>query len=182
MDRPTSSDAVAALNARAAAMGWGVHCDRELHFAQPELNALAEVWRAKAERVGWPSRRDFEARDVKAFLPHVWFAECLQDASGRLRYRNRLFGSELVHTFGEQTGRHLDELLPAPQLERWTTIYETVLSSSQPLRVVSRFDWHEVSWLDGESFLAPLSNSGAPPRMILGAMYMTSKQELRVAG
>src|SRR5580704_3702502 len=48
MDQASASDAVAALNARAIAMGWGMRCYEDLDFVEPELNAFRDVWRARA--------------------------------------------------------------------------------------------------------------------------------------
>jgi hypothetical protein len=173
-----AGDAVAALNAQAIAMGWSVRCYEDLDFFQPELNGLSDVWSGKAHKTRWPGRADFDARTLQRFLPHVCLAERVESDAGGTRYRNRIFGSALVRFFGEQTGRHLDELLPEPHLERWTAIYDTVLACSRPLRIASRFEWRQVSWLDGEMFATSLSNGDAPPTMILSAMYMTPKAEL----
>jgi hypothetical protein len=57
--------------------------------------------------------------------------------------------------------------------------YDTVLAGNAPLRFISRFELPQVSWLDGESFSAPLSNGSAPPHMILGALYVTPKQQIK---
>jgi hypothetical protein len=178
----SGGDAVAALNAHAIAMGWGMRCYEALDFIQPELNTLGELWREKAEATGWPSRADFDARTMKTWLPNLSIVERVTTQTGAWRYRFRLSGTDLAHTFGDSTGRHLDEVLPEPFLERWTMAYDTVLAGNAPLRFVSRFQIPKVNWLDGESFSAPLSNGSAPPTMILGVTYATRRQELRATG
>jgi hypothetical protein len=178
----SGGDAVAALNAQAIAMGWGTRCYEDLDFVQPELNALRDVWRGKARATGWPSRADFDARSLKPFLTHIAILERVANEDGTARYRFRLSGTDLVRQFGEPAGRMLDEVLPAQFLERWTAGFDTVLASRQPLRFVSRLQLPQVNWLEGECFLAPLANGAAPPTMILGAMYMTKREQLRAAG
>jgi len=182
MATPPAGDPVAALNARAVAMRWGMHVDRDLAFVQPELKALCALWREKARATGRPSRADFDARSLKAFLPHVSIVERIAGADGAWRYRFRLSGTALVRLFGETTGRFLDEFIPEPFLERWTLGYDTVLASNAPLRFVSRFELPQVSWLDGESFSAALSNGAEPPRVVLGALYVTPKRQTGAAG
>jgi hypothetical protein len=179
MDQASASDAVAALNARAIAMGWGMRCYEDLDFVEPELNAFRDVWRARAGKTGLASRADFDARTLKQFLPHVSLMERVAGAYGDWRYRVRLSGSALSHLLGEQTGRYLDEFIPEPFLERWTAGYDTVLASARPLRVVSRFELPLLRLLDGESILVPLANGSAAPHMILGALYVTHKQAHR---
>src|ERR1700722_5341035 len=116
----SGSDAVAALNAHAIAMGWGMRCYEALDFAQPELNAFAELWREKTAATGGPSRADFDARTMKPWLPNLSIVERVETEAGAWRYRFRLSGTDLAHRFGECTGHFLDELLAEPFLERWT--------------------------------------------------------------
>jgi hypothetical protein len=173
----TPPDPVAALNARAAAMHWGMRCDDGLDFVRPELRALSALWQEKARATGWPSRADFDARSLKPFLPHVSIVERVTGEDGAWRYRYRLVGTAMVRLFGEVTGRFLDESLPAPFLERWTLGYDTVLARGAPVRFVSKFELPQVNWLDGESFSAALSNGAEPPNLILGALYVTPRQQ-----
>jgi hypothetical protein len=181
--QPSGSDAVAALNAHAIAMGWGLRCYEALDFVQPELHELSELWHDKALATGWPSRGDFDARTMKTWLPHLSIVERVTTECGAQRWRFRLTGTDLSHLFGESTGCFLDELLPQPFLERWTAAYDTVLAANVPLRFVTRFELPQVRFLHGESFSVPLANGDAPRTTILGVMYVTAKpQELRAAG
>ncbi|MGD0189372.1 MAG: PAS domain-containing protein [Rhizomicrobium sp.] len=182
MEAMLASDAVAAMNARAIAMGWNIRCYEDLDFVEPELNRLSDIWCAKASRTGFPSRRDFDARTLKPWLPNVSLAERVCDETGTPHFRTRLFGSTLARIFGEQTGRYLDDFLPQPYFERWNALYSTLLMCRKPLRIVARFEWRKVEWLDGEMFATPLGNGHDEPTMILGAMYMTPKPELLMAG
>lgn len=173
MDR--SGDPVAALNAHAIAMGWGIRCYEDLHFVQPELNRLRDVWQDKARIAGWPSRAEMDARVLKPFLSHVSLLERVTESGGGRRYRLRLLGTAVAELLGEQTGRYLDEFLPDRVLPRWMMLYDTVLAGREPLRFVSRFEIPQMSYLDGEFFAAPLGNDGARPTLILNATYFTPK-------
>jgi hypothetical protein len=181
MEPGQAGDAVAAMNARATAMGWAIRCSEYLDFVEPALNGLSDIWCARASRTGFPSRSEFDARTLKPFLPNVSLAERVRDEDGTVRFRTRLFGSTLARIFGEQTGRTLEEWLPPPYCERWHAPYSTLLLCRKPLRIVTRFEWPRVNWLDGEMFATPLSNGDDEPTMILGAMYITPKPELLMA-
>jgi hypothetical protein len=182
MSGQSADDPVGALNALAIAMGWGTRCYEDLDFVQPELNALRDVWRTKALAIGPLSRTDLDARLLKPFLPHISLIERAAEPSGAARYRMRLCGSEIVRRFGEQTGRFVDDFIPAKLLPRWTASTDAVLGCIAPLRLVSRFEAPQVSWLDGETFAAPLANGGAPPDTIFTATYFAKRQPLAATG
>jgi hypothetical protein len=162
------------LNARSEASGWGMRCDTQLQFTTAKLNALRDLWLDKA-RNGLPMRADFDARALKSYLGNLAIVERIDGP----RYRLRYFGTEFVHLFGEQSNRCVDEFVRKPNLERWEAGYEAVLQGGAPLRFLSYFEIPQVSYLNGESFSAPLSNGSDAPNMILSAMYFLSKNAQR---
>jgi hypothetical protein len=159
-----------------------MHTDSDLQFVQPELNALRDVWNAKARAAGGlPARADFDARALKPFLRHVSIVECATNSAGRPSYRFRFYGSALAQRFGEQTGQLLEMSVPHDRLHLWLAGYDAVLEAGKPLRIVSHFEIPRISHLNGESFSAPLSNGDRKPNTILACTYFTAKADARAA-
>jgi hypothetical protein len=160
--------------------GWSMRSDTALKFVAPELNALRDVWFEKAQAAGGlPSRADFDARALKPFLRHVSIVERAINPAGRSSYRFRFYGSALAQRFGEQTGQFIEMSIPPDRLPRWIAGYDAVLEAGAPMRFLSYFEIPRVSYLNGESFSAPLSNGARKPTTILAATYFTPKVELR---
>ena len=151
-----------------------MRADTTLEFDCPELNAFRDVWNEKAKG-SLPSRADFDARTLKPFLRHVSIVERATHPSGRPSYRYRFYGSALAQRFGEQTGQFIEMSIPPDRLKRWIAGYDAVLEGGVPMRFLSYFEIPRVSYLNGESFSAPLSNGGKKPTTVLAATYFTPK-------
>ena len=168
------------LNAKAQEKGWSMRSDTALQFDAPELNALRDVWREKADLAhGLPARADFDARTLKPFLRHISIVERATNPAGYPSYRFRYYGSALAQRFGEQTGQFIEMSIPPDRLPRWIAGYDAVLEAGAPMRFLSYFEIPRISYLNGESFSAPLSNAGRKPNTILAATYFTPKAELQ---
>ena len=168
------------LNNMSKKEGWSMRADTALKFNAPELNALRDVWNEKVREVGGlPSRADFDARALKPFLRHVSIVERAVNPAGRQSYQFRFYGSALTQRFGEQTGQFLEMSVPPDRLERWIAAYDAVLDGGKPMRFLSYFEIPRVSYLNGESFSAPLSNGMRKPNTIMAATYFTPKANLQ---
>jgi hypothetical protein len=167
------------LNATSKKEGWSMRADTTLNFDAPELNALRDVWNEKVKATGGlPAREDFDARTLKPFLRHVSIVERAINPAGRQSYRFRFYGSALTQRFGEQTGQFIEMSIPPDRLQRWMAGYDAVLDGGKPIRFLSYFEIPRVSYLNGESFSAPLSNGARKPNTILAATYFTPKAAL----
>jgi hypothetical protein len=174
-------DAADRLNAVSMKEGWSMRADTTLNFDAPELNALRDVYRAKARASnGLPSRADFDARTLKPFLRHISIVERAINPAGRMSYRYRFYGSALAQRFGEQTGQFIEMSVPQDRLPRWMAAYDSVLEAGAPMRFLSYFEIPRVSHLNGESFSAPLANEGRKPNTILACTYFSPKMHLQV--
>jgi len=153
-----------------------MRADTALKFDSPELNALRDVWNEKAMAAGsLPARADFDARTLKPFLRHVSIVERATHPSGRPSYRFRFYGSALAQRFGEQTGQFIEMSIPPDRIKRWIAGYDAVLEGGVPMRFLSYFEIPRVSYLNGESFSAPLSNGTHKPTTVLAATYFSPK-------
>ncbi|MEI9885410.1 MAG: hypothetical protein WDN08_02735 [Rhizomicrobium sp.] len=156
-----------------------MRADTVLAFDAPELNALRQVWEEKSRAAGGlPAREAFDARTLKPFLRHISIVERALNAAGRPSYRYRFYGSALAQRFGEQTGLFIEMSVPMDRLARWIKAYDAVLEGGRPMRFLSYFEIPRVSYLNGESFSAPLANDGRKPNTILACTYFTPKATL----
>lgn len=176
MGQSQSIDPALALNQRAHAEGWPFHCDTVLAFDRPELNALRDVWRSLAAGKSAPSRTDFDARMLKPFLRNISIIERVFVDAAKWRYRTRLTGSAIVELTGEHTGKYLDEHMPRDFLPRWIAPFDAVLDSVVPFRFVSEFALPHLSYLDGESLVAPLADTRGEVTLILTCLYFRPRR------
>ncbi len=160
----------ATLNVMAEAKSWPMRCDGKLAFERPELRALLELWQSKAAG-GIPARTVFDMRVLKPFAPQIVILE--REGKGEeSRYKFRLLGSALSQLFGEHTGRYLDEMVSPKMLPSWLAVYDAVLKTRRPLRIVTHFRLPSENFLKGEIMAAPMTDASGEERMILAATYV----------
>lgn len=175
-----SDDPIARLKERIKQKGWGVAIDETLSFNQPELRALCDVWRAKADALGaLPKREDLDIRLLKPFLRHISVLERVAGPPGRSSYRTRLQGSFLVEFFGDQTGKLMADSVPPELAERWTGVYDAILEARRPLRLVGTYTHERMSYLVGEAFAVPLGHGDLAPVSVFSATYYTPRHKAR---
>jgi hypothetical protein len=167
-----TDDPASALNRKSKAQGWPFHFDAALRFERRELNALRDLWLARAADRTAPSRADLGARMLKPYLPNITISERIFVEHGKWRYRTRLSGSTIAETVGDHTGKYLEEQLPADSLPRWTAAYDAVLDGAIPLRLVSDFSVPCLNYLTGEIFIAPLADERGKLSLVIGCMYV----------
>ena len=173
MDKIVTQDCLASLNARAEALGWQVRWSVATRFDDPELNSLLSLWYEKAA-LGFPTRADFSLKQLKAVLPDISIIERVYAKSGP-RYRVRLVGTAIAQSFGEQTGKYIDDFVPPELMDRWAGGYAAILETGKPIRVVNKFALPQVNYLYGEALSAPLADSKGEPNLVLSVTYMSSQ-------
>jgi hypothetical protein len=156
--------------------GWGISVDETLSFAQPELVALFELWRAKADEVGGlPPREMLDIRSLKPYLAHLSVSERVESAPGKFSYCLRLQGSFMVEKFGNHTGKLLEEAVPRELAERWTYVYDALLDMKRPLRLQGTYRQEAMEHLVAETLAVPLGNGDRAPVSVLAATYYRSR-------
>ena len=160
-------DLVRTFNARALAEGWGMQCAPCDAFENPLLLTLHKLWIKTAAGRPAPMKSDFSIRVLAPHLGHVSFVDHVRGSPRR--YRLRFFGSILATITGDHTGKYLDEVVPASDLQGWLTAYDLVIDSSTPLRIKSNNILQGLDHLSAEVYLAPLAADGDLPHGILGA-------------
>lgn len=175
MGLPEPINAAWELDRRARAEGWPFRCDATLDFGRRELNALRDLWRARAQGKRAPSRADFDARALKPYLRHILIIERVFVGPARWRYRTRLAGTAITEIIGDPTGKFLEDQLPHEFLPRWTSAYDTVLDGAEPVRLLVDFELPQLSFLRGEALVAPLADRNGQLTLVFGCIYFAPK-------
>jgi hypothetical protein len=123
-------------------------------------------WRALHPAPGTlPGRRHFDPVQLRGLLGSIWMLD-VQREPFRLRYR--LFGTNLVETFGADfTGRWYDEARPALRAsgdERYRRMADTGRATWRRGRPVLAVDPH---WHTTENVMLPMAEDGRTVDMLL---------------
>jgi hypothetical protein len=164
-----------------SAFGLQFHCDSDLDFDRPELDALRTVWRASATRTALPRRTDFDGPALESALQQSAIMERVSSSNGVSRYRVAYAGSSITALMGDQTGRFIDEFVPPALMPRWIGLFDAVLGGGIPLRITTRFEFPDLAHTAGEMFIAPLADDAGKPNLVIVGLYMRPR-ELAVVG
>ena len=141
-------------------------CDPTLAFETPALTNALALWQEKAVGREIPSRRDFSAHALKAYLPTVAIVEAVDEGDAR-RYRFRLMGTAIADLLGDYTGKFIDEAVASPFRERWLTMMGAPLAAGAPLRFFGRVGYNDLNYLSMELLFAPMRDEGAQSILIV---------------
>lgn len=169
-------DPALAFNRRAQTEGWPARCDSTLCFNRPELNAVRDIWHARAVGNAVPSRTAFDARSLKPFLPNITIIERVFVDATKWRYRTRLAGTAIVEVLGENTGKFFDAHTPRELLTGWTRVCDIVLDTAAPIRFSFDIQQPRISYLSGESLIAPIADKHDAISLILVCAYFHPKR------
>ncbi len=90
-----------------------------------------------------------------------------------VRYRVRLMGTRFAQTFGDLTGKIVDDVIPAARVKRFHAAPETVLAAGAPLRFVSSMDVVDKHFYVAEYLMVPLSGDDGHPDMVLSRAHFS---------
>lgn len=117
-------------------------------LSHPDHVWLYDYWLARKPEGGLPSRRDIDPIDFPKLLPRVSMI-AVDEKDGRVQYRYRLAGTEIVTRAGrDPTGKYFDELYSGDYLATAMALYDEMRVSKQP-----HFSEHVFPIGDGESYL-----------------------------
>jgi hypothetical protein len=117
-----------------------------------------------------PPRREFNARTLRAFLPNVIIADCMED-NGKRRYRFRLMGTAVSALLGDHTGKFLDEAVIYPYTERWFAVLDAANNAGCPLRIFGQLEYRQQDYLAMEMIVAPLGTATGRADAVLVIAY-----------
>lgn len=93
-----------------------------------------EYWRSKALEGRLPGRPDIDPLDMPELLPWLTLVDATREgAGGRLRFRCRLIGTEVVARFGRDiTGLYAEEAYPEDYLAQVLETYGAIVENRRP--------------------------------------------------
>lgn len=165
--------AVKALNERSAREKWYHICDPTLAFKDPVHERFLNLWKAKAGSRPMPRRSEMTLRDLKDFLKDIVIWE--RNGVGPSRYSWRLVGTKASEVVGHQTGKMVNDSVPAEHLPRWVGCGDLILDGCQPMRFVGRVHLEGKEYLNAENLCVPLANDNGEPTFIMGLCRYTPR-------
>ena len=172
----TLKDPASAINAKAKAEGWPFRCDPELEFNRDDLNLLRDTWLSEATPSPMSERTLFDIQALKGLHRRITLIERISQDSGPARYRVKYQGSYLAALMGSNIDKYVDEHIPPYLLPRWHTVFDTVMDSGAPIRLVIDFEFARLNFASAEGFIAPLSNGAGKVNLMLIAMYIKPRE------
>lgn len=162
------------LNRKAVQENWQHFCDPTLSFQVGGYEEFLALWRSKAGDRPMPRRSEISPRDLKGFLPNIVVFERISEHPSRFRWR--LVGTAVTNVAGhDNTGKTIDETIPAEHLPRWVECGDLILDGGQPLRFLGRVHLKERGFLHAENLFVPLANDNDEPVFIKGLCRYTPR-------
>lgn len=127
-----------------------------IQLDRPALRQLYAYWDDKRAGRPYPAREDIDPLELKFILGNLLLLDV--EYSPALRFRYRLFGSEIAHRQGlDMTGKYADEH-PWPEFAaRARTVYTGVLDTGSP-SVIRRHELIGDRIFDHQSLVLPLGH------------------------
>ena len=133
------------------------------------LAFVRDYWEAKRGSRAMPGRNDISPAQLKTQLPHILLADVVDDGAD---FRYRLVGTSLREFFrAEPSGKLMSETLAifgAETLRATLGAYGTALARRAPVRLTGGGSWFGQNTKLFDAYLAPLSDDGVIPNMVLG--------------
>ena len=133
------------------------------------LKALEAYWRSKKHGDAFPTRRDIDPWEMRAFLDHVFLIAVTQNP---MRFWFRSVGGGVSDNFGEDmTGKYLDEMDLDKMQKEITDDYRRTVIEARP--VYARCEYvrgEDRRRMRYERLLLPLSSDGESVDMLLGGV------------
>ena len=100
---------------------------------RPELEAIQGRWKELCQNGHLPARADFPVESLTPWIGHIQIVERVGDGDS-VRHRVRLVGTRIVYYEGrDNTGKFLDDLIPADQHEELLEPYRRCHDSRAPV-------------------------------------------------
>jgi hypothetical protein len=140
--------------------------DRKIAPRHPLILEASEYWKSHRGDRAMPSRADLDPKAMRKLLPHMALVEPRARADGAPDYFVRLAGTRLEQIYGPMAGRFIGEAVTIEIATRWQMVLDAVANSAAPLRTMGRMMFEQRSWVEVESFMAPLSHDGRTVSML----------------
>jgi len=127
-----------------------------------------------------PGRNDISPAQLKTQLPHVLLVDVID---GGADFRYRLVGTQLRSFFPvEPSGKLMSEAIaPFGDQTSVATLgaYRSVVDRRIPLRLTGGGSWYGQKTKLFDAYLAPLSDDGTTPNMVLGTFVFEWDRDMQ---
>jgi hypothetical protein len=145
---------------RPVVIDWGLSFEDKL-----TIQACA-YWQSCCHGRVMPERADLQFAAMTKFAANLVLLELRSQPNAPSEYCVRLAGANCEAVFGHVTGRSTAQIAP-PNIEmRWRAVFDLVVVEKKPLRVSAGIEFERKTWLQTESFVAPLGD-GDQIKMLL---------------
>jgi len=169
--------AIQRFNDHARSLGWLFALAPAGDFERPELAQAFALWREKSAGRAMPQRADMSARAMKAWMANMSLLERIGEGRAA-RYRVRLHGSRLARYTSDKSGKYLDETVDRDDAQSYAAVYDLVLDQQYPVRLHIQYRAPAISYLIGESFVAPLARPDGGTPLILSVTFIKPRNEV----
>jgi hypothetical protein len=149
---------------------WAAGTSPASTIITPQLQRILGVWEECRGARTLPARTSLTLPALKFALPQLGILDIVDDGP-QTRFRVRLMGGELDRILAPMTGRFIDDAVPSPHLERWTSMLSRALHLRAPIRAASRMEYRDQRRYLVEALVAPLADDGETPDRLLVACY-----------
>ena len=145
---------------------WTAGSSTNPTFVTPQLQRILALWGERRGMHSMPARSSFTLRDLACALPQLSIVDVVADG-GATRFKVRLMGRELDQVLAPMTGRFVDEAVPPPHSDRWSTFLTEALQHRAPTRALSRAEYGDRRLYLVEALIAPLADDGEHPDKLM---------------
>jgi len=143
---------------------------------EPAIGKLYDYWQAQRGSHRFPARGDLDPLEMKPALGGITIFEVHRNipVPGRLRFRYRLIGSDIVARDGfDLTGKWLDELPLQQYRALLTGRLEMLCADPGPLLVRNK-QFYDERWFDYEAIWLPLASDHQTLDMLMACQIFAS--------
>ena len=141
-----------------------------------EFEALRIRWQEQCQGSRLPCRSAFPPESLVPWIGHIQLIEVVSE-DGTTRFRARLVGTRIVYYQGhDNTGRFLDEVIPADELDAILAPYRDCMDRRQPVYSVFYNCGSAAISSQLERVILPLASDGDRVDQFLVAIYRVQEQ------
>jgi hypothetical protein len=172
MSQGKKSPAIMTAQDVALSHGYRVVIEPAQKFRAEQLQEILEMWRRKSAGRSMPKRTDIAMRDIARWVRNIAFVEILVCKNPfRYRYMPRFMGDAIVEVRSDLAGKFIDEDSSRSYREVISALYDEARLLKIPLRYYGPVPHERYSFRRSETIIAPLSEDGIVPNMLVVANY-----------
>ena len=152
--------------------GYSVIIEPAQKFRTEQLQEILEMLRRKSAGRPMPTRADISMRDIAQWVRNIAFLK-IQVCKNpfRCRYMPRFMGDAITEVRNDLAGKFIDQNSSCSYREVISALYDEARLLKIPLRYYGPVPHERYSFRRSETIIAPLSEDGNVPTMLMVANY-----------